>query len=171
MQYTHRLNRLFLCIHCFGQPDMCSYLSRAQREDVSAQESCLWQRRDYCASWFSSQLLLTSFPGANDKYTLDRLLLNFTGRSHSSVPNRFPTCIPLKGWLGTWYTGTIGIMVKKEKKVFCNVDFKKLGITFKKCKRSTVFRCYSVKWAVYLSVSVWCCKQTYVSVSLACGAI
>ncbi len=88
------------------------------------------------ADFLHSCCSLASFPGANDKYTLDRLLLNFTGRSHLSVPNRFLNCIPLKGWLGTWYMSTIGIMVKKEEKVFCNADFKKLGITFKKCKRS-----------------------------------
>lgn len=118
---------------------MCSYLSRAQREDVAAWESRFWQRRDYCASWFSSQLLLTSFPGANDKYTLGRLLLNFTGRSHSSMLNRFPTCIPLQRMTGHLIYECCRLMVKKMVKSNQCADytkFQKLCTTFKKCKRS-----------------------------------
>lgn len=143
---------------------MCSYLARAQREDVAARESRLWQRRDYCASWFSSQLLLTSFPGANDKYMLDRLLLNFTGRSHSGVPNRFPACIPLQRMTGHLiYEHKLGIMVKKQKqKKTTYVYYTELGIAFKKrCKRSIqwselyIFQCQSDVASKYMFLWVW----------------
>lgn len=69
---------------------------------------------------------------------LDRLLLNFTGRSHSGVPNRFPACIPLQRMTGHLiYEHKFGIMVKKNnKKTITYVDYTELGIAFKKrCKR------------------------------------